>query len=379
MDKITYLAELAEGLARWVPERERQDILRYYAEYFEEAGPGRETEVVTELGDPWALSSRLAVEGGYVSWEKAASWRPKKRWPKVLIGSAVGLTIFALVFGFGLLAVNVVRTVSDPVRFVGELEQGTLVDWGMSTVWGEYNVAFVENDPGSMGFYYTDGGNLAVFDSIDVDISLGNVEVVYADGYTLSIGRSEAMSGYDLTWEVRDGVLRLQGGGSRSTQVNSWGDLKKLFGVSQLSVDVTITVPEGVKLDSVNVETGLGNVLLWGVNAETVTVETGVGKVECFEAWNARKLELTSGVGDVILGMSEVRNGLAVSLESGTGNVEVNLGCSESDCAYELESGLGLVTVNGAVQGSSAERKVNAPYRLNAESGTGGVNVNFNG
>ena len=49
MDKITYLAELAEGLARWVPERERQDILRYYAEYFEEAGPEREAEVVAEL------------------------------------------------------------------------------------------------------------------------------------------------------------------------------------------------------------------------------------------------------------------------------------------------------------------------------------------
>ena len=46
MDKITYLAELAEGLARWVPERERQDILYYYAEYFEEAGPDREAEVV---------------------------------------------------------------------------------------------------------------------------------------------------------------------------------------------------------------------------------------------------------------------------------------------------------------------------------------------
>ena len=46
MDKLTYLAELAEGLARWVPERERQNILRYYAEYFDEAGPGREAEVV---------------------------------------------------------------------------------------------------------------------------------------------------------------------------------------------------------------------------------------------------------------------------------------------------------------------------------------------
>lgn len=73
MDKLTYLAELAEGLARWVPERERQDILRYYAEYFEEAGPDKEGQVVAELGDPWALSCRLAVEGGYVTQQAADS------------------------------------------------------------------------------------------------------------------------------------------------------------------------------------------------------------------------------------------------------------------------------------------------------------------
>ena len=86
MDKLTYLAELAEGLARWVPERERQDILRYYAEYFEEAGEEREAEVVAELGDPWALSCRLAVEGGYVSAQQAENWTPPKRkkWPWVL-------------------------------------------------------------------------------------------------------------------------------------------------------------------------------------------------------------------------------------------------------------------------------------------------------
>ena len=89
LDKITYLAELAEGLARWVPERERQDILRYYAEYFEEAGPGREAQVVQELGDPWALSCRLAVEGGYVTQQQADSWTPPKRkkWPWILASS----------------------------------------------------------------------------------------------------------------------------------------------------------------------------------------------------------------------------------------------------------------------------------------------------
>ena len=97
MDKLTYLAELAEGLARWVPERERQNILRYYAEYFDEAGPGREAEVVRELGDPWALSCRLAVEGGYVTQKQAQGWTPrkKKKWPWLL---AAGVTAAVLLF-----------------------------------------------------------------------------------------------------------------------------------------------------------------------------------------------------------------------------------------------------------------------------------------
>ena len=383
MDKITYLAELAEGLARWVPERERQDILRYYAEYFEEAGPGREAEVVAELGDPWALSSRLAVEGGYVTPEKAASWRPKKVWPKVLLGTAVGLTVFSLVFGIGLLAFNVVRnvrySVHDPALF-GKAEQVTTVDWGLLPAGAEYDFAFVD-ESGAMGYYFLDGESVASFRSIDMDVGLGNIQVLAGDSFTLSITRSEAMSGYEPAWEVRDGVLRLRDGGGPQVQVNSWADLKKLFSVGQLTVDVTITVPEWTTLDRVSVKTGLGDVLLYGVNAVTVTAETGVGDVECCEARNVRTLELNTGVGNVFLDMENVSSGqsLNASLTSGTGNVEAYLGCSEKDCRYELESGLGLVTVNGAVRGSKAERTGNALYRLNAESGTGGVNVYFFG
>ena len=382
MDKITYLAELAEGLARWVPERERQNTLRYYAEYFEEAGPEREAEVVAELGDPWALSCRLAVEGGYVTWEKAASWKPRKTWRRVLIGTAVGLTVFALVAGIGLLGAlgyNVMRTGSGRPAFA-EAEQVTVVDWGISPVWGEYNVAFAEDEMGFTGFYYTDGGNLAVFDSIDVDISLGDIEVVYADGFTLSVNRSEALLGYEPAWEVTDGVLRIRDGDlSVNGRPSGWDDLKNMFSVGQWAMNVTITVPEGVALDNINVETGLGDVTLWGVDAETVTAETGLGGVSCYEARNVKRLELTTGVGDVCLGLEEVCPGLSASLETGTGDVEVNLDCSESDCRYELESGLGFVTVNGGLMGSSAKHRGDLPYVLSAESGTGNVNVWFNG
>lgn len=385
MDKITYLAELAEGLARWVPERERMDILRYYAEYFEEAGQDREAEVVAELGDPWALSCRLAVEGGYVTHEKAAAWRPGKRWPRVLIGTAVGLAAFTLVYGMGLLgllAFNVTRTVSsDPVHVFGEAEPVTVVDWGMNLMpgSGEYGVAYIENEPSVFGPYFFIGGeNMASFSSIDIDISLGNIEVVAGDNLTLSVNHSDAMEAWMPTWEVTGGTLRLRDNSQWTrAQVNSWEDFKNLFSVSQQPVQIIITVPENLVLDRISVKTGVGNVTLWGLCAQFLAVETGMGDVGCFEAREVRKLDMTSGTGSVDLFLTEVLDSLNVSLESGTGNVCATMCGSEMDYSYSLESGLGLVTVNGAVRGSSAERAGNVPYRLAAESGTGSVDVYF--
>ena len=399
MDKITYLAELAEGLARWVPERERRDILRYYAEYFEEAGPGREAEVVAELGDPWVLSSRLAVEGGYVTWEKAASWTPRKRWPKVLLGTAVGLFIFVMVFNIGMLAVNVTHTagsfVMNPV-----IGQASVVDWGMSPVWyDEFGIGYVhmDSDP---GVYFIASESMTAFSSIDADISLGSIHVVAGNDFTVSFQLSESLGGYEPLCEVRGGVLRIRDGDlSRATQVYVWDDLKKLFSANRLAVDVTVTVPENAALDKISVktglgdvllygvnaetvtaETGLGNVLLYGLNAETVTAETGLGDVECYEARSARRLELSTGMGDVNLELEMALAGLNISLESGMGNVEATLCGFETDYSISLESGMGSVTVNGVGCGSQVERKHSgASYRLNAESGMGNVNVYFIG
>ena len=383
MDKITYLAELAEGLARWVPERERQDILRYYAEYFEEAGPDRETEVVAELGDPWALSCRLAVEGGFVTREKAASWRPRKRWPVVLLGTAVGLTVFALVFGIGLLAINIAQTVTGSVITRNNpVSVAEAVEWGLSPVSeGEFQMdyAYLDRAP---GVYFLADENMGAFRSIDADISLGNIQVVAGDGFTLSVGRSDAMMGYEPSCEIRDGVLRLRDGELSSWQVqtggDSWDNLQELFRVGQWTVDVIITVPQNAVLDKISIKTGLGNVLVYGVCAETMVAETGLGNVECYEVRNVGWLELNTGLGNVDLILNEFRTGLNIGLKSGTGSVEASLHCQEGDCAYTLESGLSLVSVNSVVRGSSAERKGNALCRLDAASGTGGVSVYFN-
>ena len=66
-----------------------------------------------------------------------------------------------------------------------------------------------------------------------------------------------------------------------------------------------------------------------------------------------------------------------IDVETDMGNIEVGMDCAEWECAYELETDLGVVTVNGAARGTKAERKGSLPYKLNAESDLGNVDVWF--
>lgn len=383
MDKLTYLAELAEGLARWVPERERQNILRYYAEYFEEAGPDREAQVVQELGDPWALSCRLAVEGGYVTADQAAAWTPKrkKRWPWVALGVAA-VAVFLIGAGitsavrFGL---NLAQIVSGYV--VEEATATTIVD----AVQDQTRFEHSEEEAYTGDFWWSmEDGPLEAFEAIDADISLGNIMVTSGDDFTLFVNQSAGLIGYELKWEVKDGTLKIKdGGAANQVEINNWGDLKnglgELFRVDQCALDVTITVPDMELLEKITAKTGLGNVSVYDVSAEKVTAETGMGNVECYDLRQVKKLNLETGMGNVSLGIDELESGVDIDLESGMGNVEANLGCNEKDCEYEVKSGMGNVTVNGDSRGSKVERKGNMPYKLDAESGMGDVSVIFFG
>lgn len=372
MDKLTYLAELAEGLARWVPERERQEILRYYAEYFEEAGPEREAEVVRELGDPWALSSRLAVEGGYVTQEQADGWRPrkKKKWPyvvaicAVVVVALIGSLLTALIaLGRYLWRNNAAQT---PAQIQGIVVEGTGIGGSEGTFHavdgGEYTGKFWSNVD----------GNLDTFESLDADISFGDISVLCGNDYSLSIGQEGDLGGYELKWEIKSGTLKIQDAKSGGFHMSFSGMTGKH------SLNVIITVPDGTVMEKIDVKTDLGDVFLSDVYAaEKLEAKTALGDVECYDVRAPKKLTLKSDLGDVTLSMEELYSGVDIDLETNLGQVEANLDCSEMDCEYELKCSLGTVTVNGRNQGSKAERKGSYSYKLDAESDLGDVNVYF--
>ena len=383
MDKLTYLAELAEGLARWVPERERQDILRYYAEYFEEAGPDREAQVVQELGDPWALSCRLAVEGGYVTQQQADSWTPPKRkkWPWILAGAAAVLA--ALIAVPVMLLSSLVGSMfgRNVASFItGEetavVEAVDKAQFGTATGDGIY---FEESDKSGAGFWTMEDGYLDPFVEIDVDASIANVTVTAGEDYTLFIDSNTTLGGYSLKWEVKNDVLKIRDGGAAGhVQINSWDDFKNTFGVNASAMNVTITIPDGAQLNKLKAKIGLGDVFISGLEMEgKLEAETGLGGVECYEIRAHDEVDLESGMGDVTLSVSEPYTGAEFDLKTGMGTIETQIDCFEKDWDYEAKTGMGNVTVNGDSRGSKVERKSKGDYKLELETGMGDVKLSF--
>ena len=55
MKRDEYIAQLKKYLKR-LPKKEYDSAIEYFTEYFDEAGPEREQEVIQELGQPNTLS-----------------------------------------------------------------------------------------------------------------------------------------------------------------------------------------------------------------------------------------------------------------------------------------------------------------------------------
>ena len=378
MDKLTYLAELAEGLARWVPERERQDILRYYAEYFEEAGPDREAQVVAELGDPWALSCRLAVEGGYVTWEQANSWTPpkKKKWPWIMAAAVVALIAVPVALLCSLAGSVVGRNVAAVVA--GEVPVEAVDNGWFGAIEDLPDVCYEEAN-GSGGFWSMEDGYLEPFHEINVDAGIANVTVTGGKDYTLFISSDSTLGGYRLKWEVKNGVLKIRDdGGAGHGNITSWDDFKNIFGIDASAMDVIITVPDGAQIEKLKAKTGLGDVFVSGLEVVgKLEAETGLGDIECYEVRAHDEVDLESGMGDVSLGVSEAYSGVEFDAKTGMGTVEVQVEGYEKDWDYEAKTGMGTVIVNGDSRGAKVERKGKGDYKLELESGMGDINLYF--
>ena len=344
MDKLTYLAELAEGLARWVPERERQ------------------------------------VEGGYVTQQGADSWIAPKRKRRPLLAAAVAACVI-------LVAVSVAMAAARFGGWIGGLVRGSVTNGvnvaqveegiGFVTLPQEPSVEFIEGKEFMGGFWTEQNSNLDPFLSIDANISLGNITVTEGSDFTLYIQYPGNLS-HILEWEVKDGVLKIRDSDALPhVEVSSWEDFWDLFGGRSEAARVDITVPAGTLLETLELRTDLGNVSLSGLEAKKIEGKTSMGNVECYELQARKRLTLKTAMGNVNLGLGELWDGVAIELKTAMGNVDASLDCPERDCRYEVKTGMGNILINGQSRGTKAVRDGSAPYKLEIDNGMGDINLYF--
>lgn len=61
MNRSEYMAALRRALSV-LPEEERASALRYYEEYFDDAGPENEAKVIADLGAPEQVAAQILAD-----------------------------------------------------------------------------------------------------------------------------------------------------------------------------------------------------------------------------------------------------------------------------------------------------------------------------
>lgn len=285
MDRTAYLRALYDALTELVPAQERAEILRYYEEYFDDAGPEGEASVIESLGDPRELARKLAAEAGYdAPAAKPAPAKKRLEWYWVLLGIVAVLAV--MIVALASLFKVVDKVVDGDFPNVTTTQSTVEIDDPLELT------RIISEEP---------------FSRIEVEAPVADVTIRAGEGYRV-----------ELQWIV-DGQYRLK--------YSLTGEVLQITGVPE-SVSgnsyarVTITVPEGAVLLETDIEIGVGNVTIEDTAFTDLSCETGVGDI----VWRgplARETELKTGIGDITI-TTEPIDAWRCELSNGSGKVFVN-------------------------------------------------------
>lgn len=192
------------------------------------------------------------------------------------------------------------------------------------------------------------GSGLEAFHSVKVDADLMNVSVKEGSEFYLDC---EYTDGLEPVYEVKDGILSIK---QHKYRFRNWG-----FHNQQCSL--SLTIPEGSRLESADISTALGDIDMDGIISSKCEIKTNAGNCT-IKNCSFDDTEAGTNMGDVVINDSALRK---VEADSDMGDIKVN-GCTFGD--LDASSALGDVKV-------STSQKLGG-YRMELGTDMGSVRVN---
>lgn len=167
-------------------------------------------------------------------------------------------------------------------------------------------------------------------------------------------------------------------------------------GIGEKHCRILLYVPKEFRFEKADIEMGAGALDFSRLEAGKASISVGAGQITCSDSLKADKLDLEVGMGEIVVsGMetteldAEVGMGSLVlsgdiggnaDVSCAMGSIEMKLAKSEQDYNYELESAMGSVEIGGySISGLAGEKKIDnkAAGKIKLDCSMGSIEISF--
>lgn len=236
----------------------------------------------------------------------------------------------------------------------------------------------------------------------DIDIELGGSNLFIRESEDDYIWVANDSTAKTVKYHLKNGVFKLYYG----RNVRFWSDISQ-------NGNICLYLPKGMRLgsidlemgagnmesialaaDEIDMEIGAGNFTIDGLTGNEISINVGAGKAD-IGSINAREIYAAAGAGEITvnelisdeldlevgMGNMNIRGSVNwnADVECGMGNVNLTLQGVESDYNYELECALGNIMIGKNRYSGIVERTIDngSSRRIGVECATGNINITF--
>ena len=223
-------------------------------------------------------------------------------------------------------------------------------------------------------------------EQIRVDSGVYNVEIINDESIDgVKVVKEGVSNDLDVSYDEHDKQLVVE-------QEGFWNDLFKFNDKHQSKGKLLIYVEDGLELEKLDIDMGVGNSRIEGITTEELDIDCGVGNLTCkkvvaestdidggvgglkCEDISFRDLNLDGGVGEISIA-GELLGTIQIS--AGMGELNVDINGKRDDYNLKVETGLGSIIIDGEKYTDTNNYNNNQSNLLDIEGGIGSIRIDF--
>ncbi len=229
----------------------------------------------------------------------------------------------------------------------------------------------------SGGINYSNTFDTDEFTNITINNSIGKLRIEHGDAFEVT-GENVLES---FSCEIEKGTLVIDHTSKKNLNFTNYS-----------KTSITITIPEDVKLETLEISTGVDNCTINDIEASAFVLKAGVGEVTISNL-TSDNVNIEGGVGNInisnsYLGDFELECGVGTAsisgklddctISSGVGEVKLEIDGDFEDYDIDLSVGIGNMQIDGERYKNDTRLNKGAKNKLEIDGGIGNISVNFN-